>query len=99
MLNMIKNFIVATWQRLKSDTPRYWRRISLIGALLAGLSTFLSENDAIVPEKYKWITKYVAAASAAAALVSRFATTDTELAQKSDDLLLKKNKNENIDTV
>lgn len=96
---MIKNFIVVTWQRLKSDTPRYWRRLSMISLFITGVAGFLTENDAIIPEKYKYITKYVTAMSAAIAFVSRFSTTNNELAQKSEDLLLKKNAKENIDTV
>lgn len=96
---MVKNYIVVTWQRLKSDTPRYWRRLSMIGLILAGAAGFLTENDAIIPEQYKWITKYVTAMSAAVALVSRFATVDKDLSEKSDELLLKKNSEKSIDTV
>jgi len=96
---MIKNYFVVTWQRIKSETPRYWRRLSMIGVVLAGISTFLAENDAIIPEDYKFIAKYVAAMSAAVALVSRFATVDTVLAEKSEDLLLTKNADKDITTV
>lgn len=99
ILNMIKNYIIVTWRRLKSDTPRYWRRLSTIGLFITAAAGFLTENDAIIPEKYKFITKYVTAMAAAVALVSRFATTNEELSRKSDDILLKDNAGEKLDNV
>jgi len=96
---MIKNYFLVTWQRLKSDTPRYWRRLSMVTLLITGVAGFLTENDAIIPEKYKFITKYVTAMAAAVSFVSRFATTNTELATKSDDILLKENADKKIDSI
>lgn len=91
LLNLIKNYIILTYQRLKSDTPRYWRRLSNVGLVITLLSGFLTENDAIIPEKYKFITKYVTSMAAAVAIVTRFATKDKELSEKSEDALLKEN--------
>lgn len=99
ILNMIKNFFLVTWQRIKSDTPRYWRRVSMIGLFLSAAAGFLTENDAIIPEQYKYITKYVTAMSLAIAAVSRLATANTELATKSDDVLLKENADKKIDNI
>jgi hypothetical protein len=98
-LNLIKNYLLVTWQRLKSDSPRYWRRFTWIAGFLALAAGFLTENDAIIPEKYKFITKYVTAMSLAAAFVSKLATVDPELAKKSEDLLLKENAGEKLDNI
>ena len=99
MLQIIKNFFVVTWERIKGDTPRYWRRLSMIGLIMTGAAAFLTENESIIPEKYKFITKYAVAFSAGITLVTRLATTNTELATKSDELLLKENKDKTIDTI
>jgi len=99
LYNIVKNYLIVTWQRLKSDSPRYWRRFTWIAGILALASGFLTENDAIIPEKYKFITKYVTAMSVAAAFVSKLATVDPELAQKSDDLLLKENADKKLDHI
>lgn len=85
ILNLIKNYIIVTWQRLKSESPRYWRRFTWITAVLTATSLFLAENDAIIPEKYKFIAKYVAVAAATATFISKIPTADPVLAQKSDD--------------
>lgn len=99
LFNVIKDYFVVTWQRLKSDTPKYWRRLSMIGLLITATATFLTENDAIVPEQYKWITKYVTAMAAAVAIVSRFATTSKELSEKSEEILTKAGNDEKLDNI
>lgn len=99
MLNIIKNYIIVTWKRLVSNTPRYWRRLSAIGLILTGFSAFLAENNDIIPEEFKPIVRYIAVAAGAATLVSRFATTNEELSRKSEDLLLKENSAKKLENI
>lgn len=99
ILNMIKNYLLVTWQRLKSNSPRYWKRFFWISTMVSALSAFLTEYDAIIPEKYKWISTHVAALAAGMALVSKFTTANEIIAQKSEDILLKENADKKLDSI
>lgn len=98
-INMIKNFLILTWARIKSETPRYWRRLSNAMILITALAGYVSENESIIPERYKFIVQIAAGVTFGAGLVSRLATKDTEITQKSEDILLKENAGKNVDTI
>lgn len=98
-LNIIKNFLLVTWARIKSDTPRYWRRLSNIFILLTALAGYISENQSIIPEKYKFVLQIAAGITFGAGVISRLTTTNEVIAQKSEDILLKENADKKLDNI
>jgi len=70
------------WERIRSDTPRFFRRAQAFGLALAGLGTSLNQVSG-VPAK---LTTALISAGTAVAVIAQFAVKQAEpLDQGGDD--------------
>lgn len=72
------------WQRLNSETPKFWKKAAWLGGVLTAVSVgIVSAPDSIeIPELIKAVAGYLATAGFVMTLLAKAATTDDQLSRK-----------------
>lgn len=72
------------WQRLNSETPKFWNRLAWFGGVLTAVSAGLlaAPADIVIPDFLRDAAGYLATAGFVATLLAKATTTDQKLSEK-----------------
>lgn len=83
------SFFSLLWQRINSETPAFFKKVIGFGVTIGGIGLGLVAIPNI-PERLQEIGGYMITAGAICAAVAKSTTSNTTLAEKSEELLGKK---------
>lgn len=86
---MIKDYLKVTYERIKSDTPRYFRRMIAAGLFIGSVGGGLIVAGDTIPESVQTAAKYMVAIGITTSIVAKSTTTSETLTIKSDEILIK----------
>ena len=87
-IKQIKSLLIfrnmkTLWQRLNSETPKFWKRFIFIGSVLTVVSASIigAPDDIAIPEWLREAAGYAATAGFVIAALGKATTTDSELSE------------------
>ncbi|WP_262246948.1 hypothetical protein [Parapedobacter soli] len=72
------------WQRLNSETPKFWKKAMALGATLTAISAalVLAPDNIALSEQVRQVAGYVATAGFVLTAVAKVTTADQALSEK-----------------
>lgn len=86
-MNSFKEYINLSVERLKSETPKYFKKTIKYGMVIGGLGVSIILAGGLVPAFIHAAAGYMVTVGIVSAYVAKTATCDSELTKKSEELL------------